>query len=119
MQKVSDTPRLVNKLNQFFVTEKDTSAILKKDSVITITKNGQKSDTSKQVFGITANNNKVDIDSKTILVMGPDPYFNNVSKDQWPQGKDVKLFNTELFQSINPFFVVFLTPLLILFFSRF
>ena len=41
--------------------------------------------------------------------MGPDPYFNNVPKDQWPEGKDVKLTNTELFQSINPLFIVLLT----------
>ncbi len=38
--------------------------------------------------------------------MGPDPYFNNVPKDQWPDGKEVKLTNTELFQSINPLFIV-------------
>ena len=41
--------------------------------------------------------------------MGPDPYFNNVPKDQWPEGKQVKLTNTELFQSINPLFIVLLT----------
>ena len=49
---------------------------------------------------------------------GPDPYFNNVPKDQWPpSGEEVKLANTELFQSINPFFIVTLTPLLIAFFA--
>jgi len=117
LQRVTDTPRLVNKVNQYFVNVKDTSAIVSKDSVVTITKNGAKVDTSKQVYGITANNNKVDIDSKNALVMGPDPYFNNVPKDQWPNGKDVKLINTELFQSINPFFVVCLTPLVVMFFG--
>ena len=40
--------------------------------------------------------------------MGPDPYFNNVPKEQWPDGT-VKLTNTELFQSINPLFIVVLT----------
>jgi proton-dependent oligopeptide transporter, POT family len=109
LQKVSDTPRLVNKVNEYFVNVKDSSPIVSKDSVITITKNGDKTDTSKQVYGITANNNKVDIDSRNALVLGPDPYFNNVPKDQWPHGKDVKLFNTELFQSINPLFIVVLT----------
>ncbi len=109
LQKVTDTPRLANKLNQYFVVENDTSAVVSKDSVITITKNGAKVDTSKQVYGITVKNNKVDLGSKAILVMGPDPYFNNVPKDQWPNGKDVKLFNTELFQSINPLFIVVLT----------
>jgi len=49
--------------------------------------------------------------------MGPDPYFNNVPKDKWPQSGETKLANTELYQSINPFFIVALTPLLIAFFA--
>ena len=49
--------------------------------------------------------------------MGPDPYFNNVPKDQWPQGKEVKLVNTELFQSINPLFIVVLTLIFVPFFD--
>ena len=47
------------------------------------------------------------------------PYFKNLDADKYPQkGEQIFLFNTELFQSINPFFVVLLTPLLIMFFSR-
>lgn len=72
MQEVTDTPRLVNKVNEFFVDVKDDNG-------------------------------------KVVQVMGPDPYFNNVPKDQWPGGKAVKLTNTELFQSINPLFIVLLT----------
>ena len=49
--------------------------------------------------------------------MGPDPYFNNVPKDKWPEGGSVKLANTELFQSINPAFIVLLTPLVLAFFA--
>lgn len=49
--------------------------------------------------------------------MGPDPYFINVPKDQWPGGKEVKLFNTELFQSINPLFIVLLTLIVLQLFS--
>jgi len=109
LQQVSDTPRLVNKVNEYFVNVKDTSPIISKDSIITVTKNGDKVDTSKQVYGITASNNKVDPGSKNALVIGPDPYFNNVPKDQWPHGTNVKLINTELFQSINPLFIVVLT----------
>ncbi len=109
LQRVTDTPRLVDKVNEYFVNVRDTSAITSKDSIVTITKNAKKIDTSKQVFGITANNNKVDLDSKNVLALGPDPYFNNVPKEEWPNGKDVKLFNTELFQSINPLFIVVLT----------
>ena len=72
LEEVTDTPRLVNKVDANFVNVKDdTGAVVK--------------------------------------VMGPDPYFNNVPKDQWPQGKTVKLFNAELFQSINPLFIVLLT----------
>ncbi len=72
MQEVSDSPRLVNKVNEFFVEEKGP-------------------------------------DGKVLQVMGPDPYYNNVPKDQWPNGKSEKLTNTELFQSINPLFIVLLT----------
>lgn len=53
-------------------------------------------------------------DGKTLVGMGPHPYFNNVPREQWPaEGTPVKLISTELFQSINPFFVVFLTPLVV------
>ena len=50
-----------------------------------------------------------DAQGNQVKVMGPDPYFNNVPKEEWPGGKDVKLTNTELFQSINPLFIVVLT----------
>ena len=80
LQEVTDTPRLVNKVNEFFVDVKDDSG-------------------------------------KVVQVMGPDPYFNNVPKDQWPQGKEVKLINTELFQSINPLFIVLLTLFFVPFFD--
>jgi POT family proton-dependent oligopeptide transporter len=45
---------------------------------------------------------------------GPDPYFLNVPKDKWPPpGQDLKLANAELYQSIGPFFIVTLTPILV------
>ena len=80
MQKVTDTLRLVNKLDPYMRDVKDDSG-------------------------------------KVIQEMGPDPYFVNVPKDQWPNGKEVKLTNTELFQSINPLFIVLLTLLFVPFFS--
>ncbi len=80
MQEVSDTPRMVNKVNEYFVEEKDASG-------------------------------------KPIQVMGPDPYYNNVPKEQWPGGKSEKLTNTELFQSINPLFIVLLTLFFVPFFD--
>lgn len=59
----------------------------------------------------------LDANKEIIMTQGPDPYFNNVPKDQWPPDGTAKLANTELFQSINPFFIVLLTPLLIAFFA--
>lgn len=72
LQEVSDTPRLVNKVDEYFVNVKDA-------------------------------------EGNVVQEMGPDPYFNNVPKEEWPQGGSVKLVNTELFQSINPLFIVVLT----------
>ncbi len=55
-----------------------------------------------------------DENGQAIMVQGPDPYFENVPKDQWPKpGEDVRLANAELFQSINPFFIIVLTPILV------
>ncbi|MBL7829304.1 MAG: peptide MFS transporter [Saprospiraceae bacterium] len=46
------------------------------------------------------------------------PYFQNIpEKERPPEGQSVKLVSTEIFQSVNPFFVIAFTPLLILFFS--
>ncbi|HWC54288.1 MAG TPA: peptide MFS transporter [Chitinophagaceae bacterium] len=58
-----------------------------------------------------------DSSGNAVMTMGPDPYFNNVPKDQWPKSGSTKVANTELFQSINPFFIVVLTPLLLAFFA--
>ena len=49
--------------------------------------------------------------------MSADPYFVNMPKDDWPSNGVAKVGNTELFQSINPFFIVAFTPLLIMFFA--
>lgn len=80
MQRVTDTPRLVNKQDQYMREVKDDSG-------------------------------------HVIQEMGPDPYFVNVPKDKWPNGKEVKLTNTELFQSINPLFIVLLTLIFVPFFD--
>ena len=101
MQTVSDTPRLVNKVDPFFVDVTDNSPVVAK---------------IKPDLDSTADGNLVDARTKIIQVEGPDPYFNNIPKDQWPKGS-MKVANTELFQSINPLFIVILTPLLVLFFG--
>jgi len=58
-----------------------------------------------------------DENGQVVKEMGPDPYFVNVPKEQWPNGQEVKLTNTELFQSINPLFIVVLTLIFVPFFS--
>lgn len=54
---------------------------------------------------------------KDVMVMGPDPYFNNVPQDKWPHGKSIKVLNAELFQSINPLFIVAMTLIFVPLFS--
>jgi proton-dependent oligopeptide transporter, POT family len=117
MQTVSTEPRLVDKVDQYFVNVKDKSKIMTLDSALNIAIENGKRDTTKVLYGVTANNNKVDTASKDILVMGTDPYFNNVPKDKWPVSGSEKVVNTELFQSINPLFIIILTPLLVILFS--
>jgi proton-dependent oligopeptide transporter, POT family len=58
-------------------------------------------------------------DSGQVLqTTGPDPYFFNVPKEKWPApGQGLKLANAELYQSIGPFFIVTLTPILVGLFS--
>lgn len=52
-----------------------------------------------------------------LKTIGPDPYFVNVPREEYPADGLVKVGNTELFQSINPFFIVAFTPPLIMFFA--
>jgi POT family proton-dependent oligopeptide transporter len=117
LQTVSDMPRMVNKADPYFVDVKDKSQIQRLDSIMDVKLNNGKYDTTKYLYGVTINNNKVDTSSKIVQVMGPDPYFNNVPKSDWPKDGKEKLANTELFQSINPLFIIILTPILVLLFS--
>ncbi len=56
-------------------------------------------------------------DKMMMAVVYP-PYFNNIPPEQRPaEGTEIKLVSTEIFQSVNPFFVIVLTPLLIWLFS--
>ena len=122
LQEVTDTPRLVNKVDQFFVDVKDNSKIVRYESEFVYNKQKENDGTEKikidtLTYGVTENGSKIDTASKIVKVMGPDPYFNNVPKDQWPHGDDLKLTNTELFQSINPLFIVLLTLFFVPFFG--
>ncbi len=71
---------------------------------------------------VTAYNEKYQVikgeDSKPLKVVDIPVYFKNIPKEQLPaEGTKWSLLNTEIFQSINPFFVIILTPLLVLFFA--
>lgn len=51
-------------------------------------------------------------------VITPNPYFQNLTKEKWPvNDQPVQLISTEIFQSINPLFIILFTPLVITFFS--
>jgi proton-dependent oligopeptide transporter, POT family len=57
-------------------------------------------------------------DKKVITRIDVPPYLNNLPKEKWPaEGKSLALVSTELFQSINPFFIIILTPIVIGLFS--
>jgi POT family proton-dependent oligopeptide transporter len=57
-------------------------------------------------------------DGKVLTTTGTEPYLQNLPKDQWPsQGQDLKLVSTEIYQSINPFWIIVLTPVIVGFFG--
>jgi POT family proton-dependent oligopeptide transporter len=117
LQEVTDTPRLVNKVDEYFVEVKDKSPIVKVEYRYKEKKDKDAVKIDTIAYGLTQQGNLIDTNTKIIQVMGPDPYFNNVPKEQWPNGKNVKLTNTELFQSINPLFIVLLTLFFVPFFG--
>jgi POT family proton-dependent oligopeptide transporter len=61
---------------------------------------------------------------ETIKVSGKDFYFKNINPEERAQlaknpKQEVYLFNTELFQSVNPFWVIVLTPVIVGFWALF
>ena len=49
---------------------------------------------------------------------GYDPYLHNIPKEEWPaEGENLKLVSTEIYQSINPFWIIVLTPVIVGFFG--
>jgi POT family proton-dependent oligopeptide transporter len=57
------------------------------------------------------------VDGAIVKDLTINPYLINLPKDQYPaEGQELNLISTELFQSINPFFVVLLTPVVVGFF---
>jgi POT family proton-dependent oligopeptide transporter len=62
----------------------------------------------------------VDENGMVIIEIGPDPYFNNLDKSLWANTDEtvsLRLISTEIFQSVNPGFVVIFTPLVVAFFA--
>jgi POT family proton-dependent oligopeptide transporter len=60
----------------------------------------------------------IDSGALTVAQAKYNGYLETLPKEKWPQpGSGLSLVNTELFQSLNPFFVVLLTPLVVAFFS--
>lgn len=61
---------------------------------------------------------------ETMKVSGKDVYFKNINPEESAQlatnpKQEVYLFNTELFQSVNPFWVIVLTPVIVGFWAIF
>ncbi len=59
----------------------------------------------------------MDEQGEPIVEMLPDSYFNNIPEKDWPESGKYNLISTELFQSINPGFIILFTPLVVGFFS--
>ena len=61
---------------------------------------------------------KVDFSDKVTQLEKSRKYFETLPASEVPaQGNDMKLYSTELYQSINPFWVVMLTPVVVGFFG--
>lgn len=59
-----------------------------------------------------------DANGNVLTKQGTDLYFQNLQKDKFPPpGQDLKLISTEIYQSINPFWIIVLTPLIVGFFG--
>lgn len=55
---------------------------------------------------------------KIALAVTPHPYFQNLKEEQRPPaGSTIQLISTEIYQSVNPFFVILLTPVVVWFFG--
>ena len=61
---------------------------------------------------------QADDKGKVMTKVGTDLYFQNLQKDRFPpQGQDLKLISTEIYQSINPFWIIVLTPVVVALFG--
>ena len=61
---------------------------------------------------------QADAKGKVLTKTGTDLYFQNLQKNKYPpQGEDLKLVSTEIYQSVNPFWIIVLTPVVVAFFG--
>ena len=59
-----------------------------------------------------------DAHGKVMTKTGTDLYFQNLQKEKYPPGgQDLKLISTEIYQSVNPFWIIVLTPVIVAFFG--
>lgn len=66
------------------------------------------SSTKNELAERSAFNSNIELQKKSRM------YFSNLPKEKIPaKGEDLKLYSTELYQSINPFWVVLLTPVMV------
>jgi len=61
---------------------------------------------------------QADAHGKVLTKQGADLYFQNLQKEKYPpEGQDLKLISTEIYQSVNPFWIIVLTPIIVAFFG--
>ena len=74
--------------------------------------------TTDSVTAYDSNFKVVKVDGKEVKELGKPVYFKNLQPELMPaEGSTLWLFNTELFQSVNPLWVILLTPLVVAFFA--
>jgi len=71
-----------------------------------------------QLDTVVVMDNQFRVKDKTLKEVGYASYFKNLQEAEKPEvGGAVYAFNTNLFQSVNPFWVIVLTPLIVAFFT--
>lgn len=61
---------------------------------------------------------QTDEHGKVLTKQGTNLYFQNLQKEKYPAPEqDLKLFSTEIYQSVNPFWIIVLTPVVVAFFG--
>ena len=74
--------------------------------------------TTDSVTAYDANFKVVKVDGREVKELGKAVYFKNLQPELMPaEGSTLWLFNTELFQSVNPLWVIILTPVVVAFFA--